>query len=84
MGLLNGPVKLHLGSMEVIHGNLMGVQRIPNCTQGESGLLEPLVQLLKRLGLRRTVHVTMGTHSINLNKKLNQLSTNQRPIKPLT
>ena len=84
MGLLDGPVKLHLSSMEIIHGNLVGVQHVPNRTQGESGLLEPLAQLLKRLGLRKTVHMTMGTHSINLNKKLNQSSTNQRPIKPLT
>ena len=83
MSLLNGPVKLHLSRMEVIHGNLMGVQHIPNRTQGESGLLKPLAQLLKRFGLRRTVHMTMCTHSINLNKKLGsviyQQQTNQAP-----
>ena len=84
MGLLNGPVKLHLSSMEIIHGNLMGVQHVPNRAQGESGLLKPLAQLLKRFGLRRTIHMTMCTHSINLNKKLDQSSINQRPIKPLT
>ena len=42
MGLLNGTVKLHLNHMEVIHGDLMGVQDIPHCTQGKGGLLKPL------------------------------------------
>ena len=39
MRLLDGPIELHLSSMEIIHGYLMGVQHIPNRTQGESGLL---------------------------------------------
>ena len=66
MRLLNSLVKLHLSGMKIIHGNLMGVQYIPDGTQGESGLLKPLAQLLKRLGLRRTVHMTMSTHGIDL------------------
>ena len=69
MRLLNGPIELHLSSMEIIHGYLMGVQNIPDCTQGEGGLLEPLAQLLKSLGLRRTVHMTMRTHSIDLKEE---------------
>ena len=66
MSLLNGPVELHLSSMKIIHGHLMGIQYIPNCAQRKGGLLEPLAQLLKCLGLRRTVHMTMCTHGINL------------------
>ena len=66
MCLLNSLVKLHLSCMEIIHGNLMGVQHVPNCTQREGGLLEPLAQLLKRFGLRGTVYVTMSTHGIDL------------------
>ena len=66
MRLLYGPVEFHLSRMEIIHSNLMGVQHIPNCAQGESGLLEPLAQLLKRLGLRGTVYVTMSPHGIEL------------------
>ena len=67
--LLNGPIKRHLSSMEIIHGNLMGVQYVPDHTKGESGLLKPLAQLLERLGLRRTVYVTMSTHGINLKEE---------------
>ena len=66
MRLLNSLVKLHLHSMEVIHGNLMGVQHILNRAQRESRLLEPLAQLFKRLGLRGTVYMTMCTHGVNL------------------
>ena len=66
MHLLDSPVELHLGRMEIIHRNLMGIQHVPNRTQGESGLLQPLGQLLKGLGLRRTVHMTMCTHGIDL------------------
>ena len=66
MGLLNGPVELHLSSMEIIHGHLMGVQDVPHRAQREGGLLEPLAQLLKALGLRRTIHMTMSTHGVNL------------------
>ena len=70
MSLLNGTIELHLSGMKIIHGHLMGIQHIPNRAQGESGLLKLLAQLLKRFGLRRTVHMTMCTHNINLNKKL--------------
>ena len=66
MRLLNGPVELHLSSMEIIHDNLVGVQHVPDCTEGEGGLLEPLTQLLKGLGLERTVYMTVSPHSINL------------------
>ena len=31
--LLNGLVKLHLGSMEIVHGYLMGVQNVPHHAQ---------------------------------------------------
>ena len=81
MRLLNGPVKLHLSSMEIIHRNLMGVQNVPDHAKGESGLLKPLAQLLKRLGLRRTVHVTMCTHGINL-KEDKLVHRKGGPIKP--
>ena len=83
MSLLNGPVELHLSSMEIIHSNLMGIQHVPNRAEGESGLLEPLAQLLKSLGLRRTVHMTMCTHGINLKEdKISPLEgrTNQTPL----
>ena len=66
MSLLDGTIELHLSSMEIIHGYLMGVQNIPNHAQGEGGLLEPLAQLLKTLGLRGTVYMTMGTHGVDL------------------
>ena len=66
MSLLDGAVEFHLSHMEIIHSNLMGIQHVPNRAQGEGGLLKPLAQLLKSLGLRRTVHVTMCTHGINL------------------
>ena len=81
MRLLDGSVKLHLSSMEIIHGNLMGVQHISDRAQGESGLLEPLAQLLKSLGLRGTVHVTMCTHGINL-KEDKSVHSKGGPIKP--
>ena len=42
MRLLDGSIELHLSSMEVIHSYLMGIQYIPNRTQGEGGLLKPL------------------------------------------
>ena len=83
MCLLNGPIELHLSGMEVIHGYLMGVQYIPNRTQGESGLLEPLTQLLKSLGMRRTIHMTMCTHRIDLKEdeiSPLKLRTNQTPL----
>ena len=83
MGLLDGPVEFHLSHMKVIHGNLMGVQHIPNCTKGEGGLLEPLAQLLKRPRLRRTVHTTMSTHSIDLKEVKSVIykqETNQTPL----
>ena len=66
MGLLDGPIELHLSSVEIIHRNLMGVQYIPDRTQGESRLLKPLAQLLKGLRLGRTVHMSMSTHGVNL------------------
>ena len=69
--------------MEIIHGNLVRIQHVPNRAQGEGGLLEPLAQLLKSLGLRRTVHVTMSTHGINLKEeKISPLEgrTNQTPL----
>ena len=81
MRLLNGPVKLHLSHMKIIHGDLMGIQHVPNRTQGESGLLKPLAQLLETLGLRRTVHVTMCTHGINL-KEDESVHRKGGPIKP--
>ena len=66
MSLLDGPVELHLSHMEVIHGDLMGIQYIPDGAKGESGLLKPLAQFLKALRLRGSVHMTVRTHSINL------------------
>ena len=66
MGLLNGPIELHLSRMKVIHGDLMGVQHIPDGTQRKGGLLKPLTQLLKGLRLRGTIYVTMSTHGIHL------------------
>ena len=66
MSLLDGTIELHLSSVEIIHSHLMGIQYIPDCAQRESGLLKPLAQFLKRLGLRRPVHMPMSTHSINL------------------
>ena len=66
MSLLNGPVKFHLSRMEIIHSNLVGIQYIPHRTQGESGLLKPLAQLLETLGLGGTVHVTVCTHGVDL------------------
>ena len=64
--LLDGPVKFHLGCMEIIHSNLVGIQHVPHRAQRKSGLLKPLTQLLKALGLRGAIHMTMSTHSINL------------------
>ena len=81
MSLLNGPVELHLSSMEIIHGNLVRVQHVPDRAQGEGGLLEPLAQLLKGLGLRRMVHMTMCTHGINL-KEDKSVHNKGGPIKP--
>ena len=66
MCLLNSSVEFHLGCMEIIHGNLMGIQYVPDHTQRKGGLLEPLTQLLKGLGLRETIDMTMGTHGIDL------------------
>ena len=66
MRLLNGTIELHLSCMEVIHGNLMGIQYIPHRTQREGRLLEPLAQLLKGLRLRGAVHMTVCTHGVNL------------------
>ena len=66
MSLLNGPIELHLSSMEIIHGNLMRVQHVPNSAERESGLLKPLSQFLETLGLRGTINMTMGTHGIDL------------------
>ena len=81
MSLLNGPVKLHLSSMEIIHGNLMRVQHVPDRAQGKGGLLEPLAQFLKSFGLRRTVHMTMCTHGIDL-KEDKSVHNKGGPIKP--
>ena len=81
MGLLNSPVEFHLSGMEVIHGNLMGIQHIPNRAQRERGLLKPLAQFLKWLGLRRAVHMTMCIHGINL-KQDKLVHYNRGPIKP--
>ena len=81
MSLLDGPVKFHLSCMEIIHSNLVGIQYVPHRTQGESGLLKPLAQLLETLGLGRTVHVTMCTHGINL-KEDKSVHSKGGPIKP--
>ena len=84
MSLFNGLIKLHLRYMKIIHCDLMRVQNIPNSTQGEHGLLKPLTQFLKGLGLRGVVHVTMGTHSINLERKINQSTITEDQSNPLT
>ena len=83
MSLLDGSVKLHLSRMEIIHSDLMGVQHIPNRAQRESGLLKPLAQFLKTLGLRGTVNMTMSTHGIDLKgSEISPLGmrTNQTPL----
>ena len=66
MSLLDSTIKFYLSGMKIVHGHLMGIQYIPNRTQRESGLLKPLAQFLEGFGLRRAVHMLMGTHGINL------------------
>ena len=82
MGLLNSPIELHLSSVEVIHHHLMGVQDIPDHAQRKGRLLQPLGQLLKSLGLRRTVHMTMSTRGINLKEAKSVIITKDqsRPL----